>query len=143
MDIVVRGQIGNENSKTLVLHGFTEKIIAERKLYHEQTNGRYLKIIENNDVTETDGREIYGREKKRLAMLDLLIAASREHHLTDMDIREEVDTFTFEGHDTTAIAISYTLLLLAEHKEIQVLLDRDKRYILLGMLINFVQLFSR
>ncbi|XP_014486994.1 PREDICTED: uncharacterized protein LOC106750888 [Dinoponera quadriceps] len=42
------------------LHGFTEKIIAERKLYHKQMNGRYLKIIENNDVTETGGEEIYG-----------------------------------------------------------------------------------
>ncbi|EFN63653.1 Cytochrome P450 4C1 [Camponotus floridanus] len=52
-------------------------------------------------------------------MLDLLIAASQENSLTDLDIREEVDTFMFEGHDTTAAGIMYTLLLLAEHRDIQ------------------------
>ncbi|KAL6420172.1 hypothetical protein ACFW04_012264 [Cataglyphis niger] len=52
-------------------------------------------------------------------MLDLLIAASRDNLLSDLDIREEVDTFMFEGHDTTAMGITFALLLLAEHKDIQ------------------------
>ncbi|KAL6420612.1 hypothetical protein ACFW04_014644 [Cataglyphis niger] len=52
-------------------------------------------------------------------MLDLLIAASRENSLSDLDIREEVDTFMFEGHDTTSMSMTFALLLLAEHKEIQ------------------------
>ncbi|KAL6419108.1 hypothetical protein ACFW04_011568 [Cataglyphis niger] len=58
-------------------------------------------------------------KKKRLAMLDLLIAVSRDNLLSDLDIREEVDTFMFEGHDTTAMGITFALLLLAEHKDIQ------------------------
>ncbi|KAL6420182.1 hypothetical protein ACFW04_012265 [Cataglyphis niger] len=58
-------------------------------------------------------------KKKRLAMLDLLIAVSRDNLLSDSDIREEVDTFMFEGHDTTAMGITFALLLLAEHKDIQ------------------------
>ncbi|XP_014477895.1 PREDICTED: uncharacterized protein LOC106746156 [Dinoponera quadriceps] len=58
-------------------------------------------------------------KKEGLAMLDFVIATSREHHLTNRNIRVEVDTFTLEGHDTMATAISYTLLLIAEHKEIQ------------------------
>ncbi|GAB1868994.1 Cytochrome P450 4C1 [Camponotus japonicus] len=57
--------------------------------------------------------------KKIKAMLDLLIAASRENSLTDLDIKEEVDTFICAGHHTTAAGIMFTLLLLAEHKDIQ------------------------
>ncbi|XP_020298764.1 cytochrome P450 4C1-like, partial [Pseudomyrmex gracilis] len=103
-----------------ILHGFTEKIIKERKLYHERTEDRYLKNTESNTLKETDDAEVIGIRKKRLAMLDLLIAASRETDITDLDIREEVDTFMFEGHDTTAMGVCFALLLLAEHKDIQV-----------------------
>ena len=35
-------------------------------------------------------------DKKRLAMLDLLIAAYEEGQIDDLGIQEEVDTFIFE-----------------------------------------------
>ncbi|XP_039304256.1 cytochrome P450 4C1 isoform X2 [Solenopsis invicta] len=109
---------GREHAKLLkTLHSFTEKIIAERKDYHKQTNGQYLKNL-NTNVYEDDAETI-GIRKRRLALLDILIQASQDGTLSDSDIREEVDTFMFEGHDTTAMGIFYILSLLAEHKDIQ------------------------
>lgn len=56
------------------------------------------------------------------SFLDLLINLSDEYpdQMTDRDIREEVDTFLFEGHDTTSIALTMTLVLLGIHQDVQV-----------------------
>ncbi|KPJ08733.1 Cytochrome P450 4C1 [Papilio machaon] len=58
-------------------------------------------------------------KKKRTAMLDLLILAQQEGLINSIGIEEEVDTFMFEGHDTTAAGLSYCLMLLANHPYIQ------------------------
>ncbi|XP_065359602.1 cytochrome P450 4d8 [Calliphora vicina] len=94
-----------------ILHEFTAKVIEERR--------RTLKeSLENSTDQDKDDQDIGG--KKRLALLDVLLRSTIDGEpLSDEDIREEVDTFMFEGHDTTASAISFTLYLLARYPQVQ------------------------
>jgi len=49
----------------------------------------------------------------------LLKIKHTENTLTFSDIQEEVDTFMFEGHDTTTYAASWTCHLLGSHPQVQ------------------------
>ncbi|CAO1419719.1 unnamed protein product [Diamesa serratosioi] len=118
-----------------ILHGFSNRVVRERKAQIQQIelNKQQDDLNNNNnnnnenftDLNSTarkaliDDDETFGK-KKKLAFLDLLIQASGNGTvLTDEDIREEVDTFMFEGHDTTSAAVSWTLFLLGGHPDIQ------------------------
>ena len=59
--------------------------------------------------------------KKYVGFLDILLLAKDDkgQGLTGEEIRHEVDTFLFGGHDTTASAISWIIYALAKHPEIQ------------------------
>ncbi|XP_068216119.1 cytochrome P450 4C1-like [Palaemon carinicauda] len=97
-----------------ILHGFTIKAIRERrKMYESQKKT-------NADVnTDKCDMEFRGK-KKLLAFLDLLLEYSDNGNvLTDKEIQEEVDTFMFEGHDTTATSINWVLYFMGYHPEIQ------------------------
>ncbi|NXM33589.1 CP4B1 protein, partial [Oxyruncus cristatus] len=100
-------------------HNHTDKIIKERKmlLSNEEELGKILK-------------------KRHLDFLDILLCSKDANGvgLSDEDLRAEVDTFMFAGHDTTASGISwlfYCMSLHPEHQqrcreEIQAILgDRD------------------
>ncbi|XP_031828764.1 cytochrome P450 4g15-like [Nomia melanderi] len=71
-----------------------------------------------DDLDEQDDNDV--GEKKRYAFLDLLLEISKSGaQLTDEEIKEEVDTIMFEGHDTTAAGSSFVLCVLGIHQDIQ------------------------
>ncbi|ODN03389.1 Cytochrome P450 4c3 [Orchesella cincta] len=108
-----RSQAGKENEKCLkILHGFTDLVIRERKEERKALGDK-----ENaNGKADNDGME----SKKRLAFLDLLLdAQNADSLLTDKNVREETDTFMFEGHDTTSAGVSWTTFLLSLNPECQ------------------------
>ncbi|MEE6523646.1 hypothetical protein FKM82_022640 [Ascaphus truei] len=61
------------------------------------------------------------QQKRHLDFLDILLCAKDENgeSLSDEDLRAEVDTFMFEGHDTTASGISWILYCMAKYPEHQ------------------------
>ncbi|XP_078382584.1 cytochrome P450 4c3-like isoform X2 [Oculina patagonica] len=104
---------GREMNKCLeIVHGFTNKVIDDRIDEREAT-----KTSKEEQKNEEDECEF--RRKKRLAFLDLLLEAYNNGEISREGVREEVDTFAFEGHDTTAAGITWTLYLLGRHPNIQ------------------------
>jgi cytochrome P450 len=59
---------------------------------------------------------------QKKSFLDILLNVLEENpdQMTEKDIREEVDTFLFEGHDTASITITITLIFLGLNQDIQV-----------------------
>ncbi|XP_017017316.1 probable cytochrome P450 4s3 [Drosophila kikkawai] len=103
---------GKERDAALkVLHDETNRVIRLRREQLLQERAEARPEAEQDDVGG----------KRRLAFLDMLLLSQMEGgaELTDTDIREEVDTFMFEGHDTTSSAIAFTLSLLSKHAAIQ------------------------
>ena len=66
--------------------------------------------------------------------IDILLTArdGEGNGLTNQDIVEEMTTFIFRGHDTTASGVSWTLYLLAAHPHCQDLCREEIRAILNG-----------
>uniref|UniRef100_A0A2M4A9G3 Putative cytochrome n=1 Tax=Anopheles triannulatus TaxID=58253 RepID=A0A2M4A9G3_9DIPT len=93
------------------LHNYTDSVIRDRR-----------KQLANVSITG-ESQEPTDNElgiKRKMAFLDMLLQSSIDGRpLTDLEIREEVDTFMFEGHDTTTSAISFLLQSLAKNPAIQ------------------------
>ncbi|XP_064601494.1 cytochrome P450 4V2-like isoform X2 [Liolophura sinensis] len=113
---------GKEHARCLsILHGFTNKVIQEKmaELKDKHNEHKTLKDLTDNLTTDSDNVSV-GTKKKRLAFLDMLLCEGEDGtHLSKEDVREEVDTFMFEGHDTTAAAANWAVHLLGSHPGVQ------------------------
>ncbi|XP_046431579.1 cytochrome P450 4g15 [Neodiprion fabricii] len=124
-----------------IIHGLTKKVIKRKKEDYKggkrnlidaaanQADGKAKNttVVEGlsfgqsaglKDDLDVDDNDV--GEKKRLAFLDLLIESGQNGVvLTDTEIKEQVDTIMFEGHDTTAAGSSFFLSLMGIHQDIQ------------------------
>ncbi|CAH1966529.1 unnamed protein product [Acanthoscelides obtectus] len=104
------------------IHPITPNYFKQKraiKVLHEHTDRVIDERIKNPINISDEDKDSVGM-KKRLAFLDLLLTATIDGKpLSRMDIREEVDTFMFEGHDTTSAAIAFAMFSLAENRGIQ------------------------
>lgn len=100
-----------EQKLTKEAHAFTGNVIAMKRK-------EFLANKLKPKVNPTDSEQV--EKKQRLAMLDTLLVAEQNQQLIDAaGIQEEVDTFVFEGFDTTMTAITFILFAIANHEEVQ------------------------
>lgn len=129
---------GKDQIKLLeIIHGLTKKVIQRKK--EEYKSGKRNIIDTSNQKSDGKTTSVEGvsfgqsvglkddldvdddvGEKKRQAFLDLLIEAGENGVvLTDREVKEQVDTIMFEGHDTTASGSSFFLAMMGCHPDIQ------------------------
>ncbi len=94
-----------------IMHNHTDAVINERKAQIEKMR------LENENRSKSEATELTPEH-----FLDVLLMATDDKGraaLSPAEVREEVDTFMFEGHDTTAAAISWTIYFLGCYPEVQ------------------------
>ncbi|CAH2108082.1 unnamed protein product [Euphydryas editha] len=106
-----------QNKALKDLHTFTNKIIKERRTFLQE---KKIETFEDKDNYVNKGK---------LAMLDLLLQKEKIGAIDNNGIREEVDTFMFEGHDTTAQALIFLIMTLANETKIQEKIYDELRHI--------------
>ncbi|XP_033217508.1 cytochrome P450 4g15 isoform X1 [Belonocnema kinseyi] len=98
------------------------EVFLNNIIFHQSTTvveglsfGQSSGLKDDLDVDDNDVGE-----KKRLAFLDLLVESAQNGVvLNDQEVKEQVDTIMFEGHDTTAAGSSFFLSMMGCHPDIQ------------------------
>ncbi|XP_013104443.2 cytochrome P450 4d8 [Stomoxys calcitrans] len=128
MGIQVNAQVNKTNEYILAVKEMTE-LMAMRfirshlkneilfTILHPSKKLRQSKLIQ---IMHNFTKKVIEERRALCALLDVLLQATNDGQpLSNEDIREEVDTFMFEGHDTAASALSFMLYLLSRHPRVQ------------------------
>lgn len=116
-----------ESVSRLVVKRMINPLVYSDWVYFRTANGKQfrsdLKIL--HDTTDSVIRERQQRRQQEEKpefrdFLEILLDTRYEDGtpLNHAELREEVDTFLFEGHDTTASGLLWTLALLAQHPDV-------------------------
>ncbi|KAE9412922.1 hypothetical protein Angca_003777 [Angiostrongylus cantonensis] len=106
---------GKEQARCVkILHEFTGNVIRARKAKADAAGGVEKLLLQES----AEGR-------RRMAFLDLMLDMNAKGELPMDGVQEEVDTFTFEGHDTTSASINWFLHLMGANPDIQEKVQRE------------------
>lgn len=111
-----------------ILHSFTDAVIRDRQKQLKESLSHTSESVSEETFDEFAENT---SKKKRFSFLDMLLQATIEGKpLSDLDIREEVDTFMFEGHDTTTSGMTFTAYNMAMHPDIQDRVFEEQRRVM-------------
>lgn len=97
-----------------IMRDFVDSVVSERKLHiHREMEKLQSQLDANCNAEDTKA------PKSQLLLLDCLLKAHFDGLLTLEDVKDEINTFTFAGHDTVGISTAFTLFLLAHHPDVQ------------------------
>lgn len=114
-----------------VLHSQSNQVIQKRR-----------DELRNANISSLSGTAESGIRNKH-AFLDLLLLAEVDgKKISDQHVREEVDTFMFEGHDTVSSGITFTLYCLSKHRDVQEKIMEEQKSILGENLDRDLQYFE-
>lgn len=102
------------NQNLRIIEEFNNEIIAKkRKELSERVSG-----AQNEEIPVEDS--LYFGQKRKMALMDILLQSNIEGKpLSDAEIREEVNTFLFAGHDTISSALVFLFYNVAKHTDVQ------------------------
>ncbi|XP_033123120.1 cytochrome P450 4C1-like [Anneissia japonica] len=111
-----RTQAGKEYHACLdIVHGLTSRVIRSR-----------LEVLQKSGLDQEFNGNLGESQEERPVFLDVLLRSHLDNpEFTFDDIREEVDTFMFEGHDTTFSALSWAINIIGNHPGAQAQIHKE------------------
>jgi len=90
----------------------TDRVRNEKKQEYSESH----KTTDENDAIAENSEDSY---KSPQVLIDQLFRLYFSGHFTEKVVKEQIETVIIAGNETSALTISYTILLLAMHPEIQ------------------------